>query len=67
MISNSELILLFKKESEMSEAEWKRFCRRYKNDDFSTVVDALKTVYAKKFEISSVALKEYLKVTTQSV
>lgn len=71
MISNSELILLFKKESGMSETEWKKFCRRYKDDDISTVVEALRVVYAEKFKFSSVTLrehlKEYLKTAMQSV
>lgn len=46
-MSDKELILLFKKDSGMSEKEWKKFCQRYagKDTDISSIIETVKTMY----------------------
>lgn len=46
-MTDKELILLFKKDSGMSEKEWKKFCQRYadKDADISSIIETVKTMY----------------------
>lgn len=46
-MSDKELILLFKKDSGMSDKDWQKFCQRYagKDADISSVIETVKAMY----------------------
>ncbi len=64
-MTNMELILLFKKDSAMTEQEWKSFCKRYggEHTDITSVIQAIEEIYGKAPSSFKKALKEELKRT----
>lgn len=47
-----ELILLFKNDNCPTEADWKRFCRRYATRDVTTIVKYIRRCYRGVFHVS---------------
>jgi uncharacterized protein with HEPN domain len=45
-MTNNELILLFKRDSGMSEKDWKRFCTRYATRDILVAIECIKEYYS---------------------
>lgn len=59
-MTGSEFVLKFKEDSMMTEQEWRRFCKRYRNKDVSSVVDAIKSLYKKSNVIVPHSLRQAL-------
>lgn len=45
-MTGKELVLLFKKDSRMTNSQWHRFCKRYIHKDTSSIVKLVKQIYA---------------------
>lgn len=60
-MTDKELILLFKKDSGMSEKEWERFCRRYASRDICTVVEIIKAFYSNADFLITASFKNCLR------
>ena len=59
------LVLLFKKDSRMTNSQWHRFCKRYIHKDTSSIVKLVKQIYADEDIKSTKSFEDALKEEMQ--
>lgn len=64
-MTGKELVLLFKKDSHMTNSQWHRFCRRYIHKDTSSIVKLVKQVYEDEDIKSTKSFEDALKEEMQ--